>query len=66
MIRVEINGKQKEVISDTISNLLNELEVKGKFIAISINGKILPKSNFDTQEIADGDKIELFSPVGGG
>ena len=38
----------------------------GKRIAIERNGEIVPRSTFASQQLADGDKLEVVVAVGGG
>jgi sulfur carrier protein len=38
----------------------------GKRIALERNGEIVPRSFFATQQLADGDKLEVVVAVGGG
>lgn len=63
---IKINGKMIE--QDTI-NLMEYLSWQGydiSCIAIECNGQILPKSQYDTKTLVDGDSIEIVSFVGGG
>ncbi len=42
------------------------MELGGKRIALERNGEILPRSQFNQQQIAHGDKLEIVVAVGGG
>jgi len=50
----------------TIADLVNELKVAGKRIAIECNGEIVPRSQFAEVMLSDGDKLEIVGAVGGG
>tara|TARA_B110000483_G_scaffold20723_1_gene23243 strand:+ start:803 stop:1012 length:210 start_codon:yes stop_codon:yes gene_type:complete len=67
MIAVHINGTIKEIqTGTTISALTNDLDVAHKKIALEINEEIIPRSQFDSRILQNGDKIEIVTAVGGG
>ena len=49
-----------------VSGLLGQLDLQGKRIALERNGEIVPRSQFDAAELADGDALEIVVAVGGG
>ena len=50
----------------SVSQLLAEKGFKSVFVAVECNGKIIPKAEFDSAVLHDGDKLEVVSFVGGG
>jgi sulfur carrier protein len=42
------------------------LNLSGKRLAIEKNGEIVPRSQFDSVNLQDGDKLEIVGAVGGG
>lgn len=67
MIRVSLNGKPREFPATlTFAQLLDELDLEGKRLAIERNGEIVPRSRFADSRLADGDRIEVVIAVGGG
>ena len=50
----------------TISALVVTLNLTGKRLAIEKNGEIVPRSQFETVTLHDGDKLEIVGAVGGG
>ena len=50
----------------TLGAYLDENNYRRTYIAVEKNGEILPKSEYDTTYLNDGDKIEIVSFVGGG
>jgi len=67
MISVLINGESRKFIHPLlISELVGELGLAGKRIAIERNGEIVPRGTFTEQAISDGDRIEIVVAVGGG
>lgn len=65
-ILINGNSRQFQVKSMTIADLVNELKVAGKRIAIECNGEIVPRSQFAEVMLSDGDKLEIVGAVGGG
>ncbi|MBL8541372.1 MAG: sulfur carrier protein ThiS [Betaproteobacteria bacterium] len=67
MIAITINGEPREFDAVmSVSQLLEQLELTGKKIALERNGEIVPRSQFGEQRLADGDRIEIVVAVGGG
>lgn len=67
-MKILINGNVKEFDGEnmTISNLVVTLNLVGKRLAIEKNGEIVPRSQFHTAMLNDGDKLEIVGAVGGG
>lgn len=67
-MNIMLNGETRVVprVPYTVLDLLNELGYAGKRIAVELNGDIVPKSQHETHELADGDQLEIVVAVGGG
>jgi sulfur carrier protein len=67
-MKLSINGNIKQFDGEnmTISALVVTLNLTGKRLAIEKNGEIVPRSQFDTAMLNDGDKLEIVGAVGGG
>ena len=50
----------------TVADLVRELALEGKRIAVERNGEIVPRSRYAETSIASGDKLEIVGAVGGG
>lgn len=62
-----MNGKTLTLSTPmTLGAYLDENNYRRTRIAVERNGEILPKSEYDTTYLKDGDKIEIVSFVGGG
>jgi sulfur carrier protein len=67
VITVNINGTSRQLIDSTsVAALIEAMGLTGKRIALERNGEIVPRSRFATQQLADGDKLEVVVAVGGG
>lgn len=66
-MQVLINGKPTEITPGTsVGDLLEQLELKGKRIAIELNGEILPRSRHAEQRLEEGAQLEIVHAIGGG
>lgn len=66
-VRVILNGAPREFPAPlTFSQLIDELALGGRRLAVERNGEIVPRSRFGDARLADGDRIEVVMAVGGG
>ena len=66
-ICITVNGSAREFSAPvTFDQLLDQLELAGKRLAVERNGEIVPRSSFGQSRVADGDRIEVVIAVGGG
>lgn len=67
MIKIRVNGREMEVEERlNLSELLKDLGISPKGIAVEINREIIPKSQYGSTFIKEGDRIEVVEMVGGG
>jgi sulfur carrier protein len=66
-IHLTVNGQPREAQARiTIGRLLEELKLPRRGIAVEVNQQIVPRQQHAEHELADGDKLEIVSLVGGG
>jgi sulfur carrier protein len=66
-VAVHVNGEPKELpAGTTVAALLTELALGTGRCAVEINQQIVPKSSHGERALADGDRIEVVTFVGGG
>ena len=66
-IRITLNGASRELPDAlTFDQLLHEMELAGRRLAIERNGEIVPRSRFGETRLNDGDRVEVVMAVGGG
>ncbi len=66
-IRIQLNGAPREFPAAlTFSQLLEELALGGRRLAVERNGEIVPRSRFGEARLNDGDRVEVVVAVGGG
>jgi thiazole tautomerase (transcriptional regulator TenI) len=63
-----INGKsqQIELIVDTLQGVIDALSISAEGRVIELNGRLFRSSEFVTQGVQSGDKIEIIQFMGGG
>ncbi len=65
-MHVVINGKPSSLEQvRTLAELVAQLRLDGR-IAVEINAEIVPRSNFASHLLREGDVIEVVQAVGGG
>lgn len=66
-MRITINGQSRSVAEAlTLGQLVAELDLAGKRIAVERNGEVVPKSRHAETMVSDGDRFEIIVAVGGG
>ena len=67
MLRLTVNGKQREVEAPvTVAGFLASLGYDGRYVAVARNGDVLNRETFGAVTLEDGDRLEIVRPVGGG
>ena len=66
-IKIKVNGKMKS-ISDSykLSDLLKNLKIPMKKVAIEVNEEIIDKKKINNIKLKKNDKIEIVHFIGGG
>jgi sulfur carrier protein len=65
-MKLIINGESHEVAADTLAALMTELNYVGGWLATARNGDVVPAAERMHCPLADGDHIEILSPMKGG
>jgi thiamine biosynthesis protein ThiS len=66
-VKITLNGDPFEVAgSPTISELLAQLQVDARRVAVEYNLIVLKRAAFDTTRLSDNDAVEIVNFVGGG
>ncbi len=67
MIAISINGTVHQFDHPiNVTALIEHMQLSNKRIALERNGEIVPRGQFNTQMLTDGDKLEVVVAVGGG
>jgi thiamine biosynthesis protein ThiS len=66
-IKIKLNGKVKSIEDNTkLSNLLRNLNIPIKKVAIEINQRIVDKKKLNKIILKKNDKVEIVHFIGGG
>lgn len=63
---VKINGTPCDAAGKTLTEYLATTSFNPARIAVEKNGDIVPKAQYETTVLEDGDTVEVVSFVGGG
>jgi len=66
-MRLMVNGEELNFFAgNTVRQLLEQLHLADRPVAVERNGQIVPHSTFDQAELTEGDILEVVTLVGGG
>ncbi len=67
-MKLIVNGEEKIFNKETltIKELVEELGIKVPNYAVAVGLEVIPKSEYETYKLKDGDKVEIVTFVGGG
>lgn len=66
MINISLNNQPLPISDNTSLAALLEKHSPASAFAVAINGEFVPRSGYAEICLADGDEVDLVSPVGGG
>ncbi|MDN6322769.1 MAG: sulfur carrier protein ThiS [Halomonas sp.] len=66
-IQIRLNGEPHTLSSGlTAADLVEQLGLGGRRIAVEINEEIVPRSQHADTRLVDGDHVEVVHAIGGG
>jgi len=65
-LNIHLNGEQKSVAATNIAELICELGMENRMIAIEQNLEVVPKSKYNETALNNDDRIEVVHMIGGG
>ena len=67
VVKITLNGDPFEIGGpSTVAQLLAQLEIDARRVAVERNLEVLKRTAFESTEIHEGDEIEIVNFVGGG
>ena len=64
---ITLNGETRNVATGTtVADLLAELEVLPKHVAVEVNLELVPRARHAEHSLRDNDRLEVVTLVGGG
>ena len=66
-MKLTINGEKRELVkSQSLEELIRELNIQAPNFAVALNQQVIPKSKYATTAIQENDEVEIVHAVGGG
>jgi sulfur carrier protein len=67
MIELQVNGEsQTYPIGTILPDLLTQIGLNPRLVAVEYNGEILHRQLWDTTTVQTGDRLEIVTIIGGG
>ena len=66
-LEIILNGEGTKIPMEwTVTDLVEDLELVGKQVAVELNGQIVSRDRWQEETLVSGDRIEVVHFVGGG
>jgi sulfur carrier protein len=65
-VRIFVNGEPQTIEPVTVLGYLEALAIDPRRVAVELNLEILPKTDYETTLLDEGDRVEIVHFVGGG
>lgn len=65
-IEIQVNGESQRVAPTRLPELLVQLGMNPRLVAVEYNGEILHRQFWEATQVQAGDRLEIVTIVGGG
>jgi sulfur carrier protein len=66
-MKIMINGAAAEVPADAhLADAVARVAADRRDVAVALNGEVVRRGDWETTEVADGDRVEVLTAVQGG
>ncbi len=66
-MQITVNGEYREFSTGTsFSELLKSIHIDERYVAVELNRKIVPRTQFSEKLLMENDTLEIVTFVGGG
>ena len=66
-MNIVLNGEARvAALGDTLTGLIQNLDLIGKRLAIEVNEEVIPRSEYAGYRLNEGDRVEIVHAIGGG
>ena len=68
MNSIRVNGEEKALAVTTVTELLQaeSVDLAARFVAVAVNGTVIPRGRWDREPVKPGDDVEIVRPAPGG
>jgi sulfur carrier protein len=64
---VTLNGEPRELpAGSTVATVVRELGADGRGVAVALDGKVVPRAEWGSTEVREGQQLEVLRAVQGG
>jgi len=65
--QITVNGEKRPLSAgQTLAELVRELDLEGRRVAVEVNEEIVPRSRYEDHVLNSGDRVEVVAAIGGG
>lgn len=65
-MKILVNGAWRDTVAPQLAGLLEELGYAQSVVATAVNGEFVAAAARENTELAEGDRVEVLSPMQGG
>lgn len=65
-MKLTVNGDSLDFGGTTVAELIEQLALTGRRLAVEVNREIIPRSQHASHVLEDGDIVEIVHAIGGG
>jgi thiamine biosynthesis protein ThiS len=66
-VQITVNGNGREIPTGvTVAELIGQLDLPTPHFAVEVNGEVVPRRKQAECHLAEGDRVEVVTLVGGG
>lgn len=66
-VRIRVNESERELPEgSSVADLIAALELRPEVVAAEVNGVLVPRARHPETALAEGDRVEIVTLVGGG
>jgi thiamine biosynthesis protein ThiS len=65
-MKIQLNGEERDMAATTVTDLIAELGLETRMLAVERNMEVVSKSAYATTKLEENDRIEIVHMIGGG
>lgn len=65
-MKISVNGRMRDIAAQNLALALAELDFRVAAVATAVNGEFVPVAARADRELAEGDRLEILTPMQGG
>ena len=65
-MNILVNGVEQVVVNTSLKKIIEEMGFAGKNFAVAVNENFVPRANYESVELNNGDQLDIVAPMQGG